>query len=144
MQTRNGFTLIEIVVTLAIGLIIFGIGAIISVNFIRNRQIDVVTETLVSYLRAAEQRALASEGNTSHGVSVVNGQITFFRGSSYAARQTAYDTVLPYPTYIVFSGVTETVFAKQTGTPSVTGVMTVTNGVKTQAITIYSTGAISQ
>lgn len=144
MQSRGGFTLIEIMVTLVIGLILFSIGAVISVNFIRNREIDLATETLVSYLRAAEQRALASEGNTNHGVSVADNKLTFFRGTSFAARQVAYDTIFPYQSYLVFSGITEVVFAKQTGAPSVTGTMTVNNGIRSETITIYSTGAISR
>ena len=97
MKGRPGFTLIEITIALAVTLLLLGVVVIISINFIKNREVTVVSETMVSYLRAAEQRALASEGNTSHGVSLANGNLTMFRGASYAARQTAYDTVMPYP-----------------------------------------------
>jgi len=136
--------LIEVTVALAVTLILLGVVVIISINFIKNREVEVLTETMVSYLRAAEQRALASEGNVSHGVSLAGGNLTMFRGASYATRQTAYDTIMPYPSYITFTGVTEVVFAKQTGVPSATGTITVNNGVRTAIITIYSTGAISQ
>jgi type II secretory pathway pseudopilin PulG len=144
MKRRSGFTLVEITISLGVTLILFGVVAIISINFIKNRTAEVVTETMVSYLRAAEQRALGSEGNISHGISLANGNLTMFRGASYAGRQTAYDTIMPYPSYIAFSGITEVIFAKQTGTPSVTGTITVNNGIHSSVITIYSTGAISQ
>jgi type II secretory pathway pseudopilin PulG len=144
MKSRCGFTLIEITISLGVTLILFGVVAIISINFIKNRTAEVVTETLVSYLRAAEQRALASEGNTNHGVSVAGGNLTMFRGTSYALRQTAYDTIMPYPSYITFSGITEVVFAKQTGVPQSAGTIAVNNGIHSSVITVYSTGAISQ
>jgi prepilin-type N-terminal cleavage/methylation domain-containing protein len=144
MQRRGGFTLVEMIISLGVSVILFGAAIIISLNFIKNRQLSVVVETTVSYLRAAEQRALASEGNMSHGVRLSGGSLTMFRGASYAARQTAYDTVLPYSPYITVSGVSDVVFAKQTGAPSATGNLTISNGIRSATIIIYSTGAISQ
>jgi len=144
MRKRRGFTLVEILVVLCVMFILLGAVVIISFNFIKNREIAVVSETMVSYLRAAEQRALASEGNTSHGVSVAGGNLTLFRGASFANKVAGYNTVLPYPSYITITGFTEVVFAKQTGAPSFTGAITVNNGIRTATITVYSTGAISQ
>jgi hypothetical protein len=125
-------------------LILLGAVVLVSINFIKNREVAIVSETMVSYLRAAEQRALASEGNTSHGVSVAGGNLTLFRGTSFANKIAAYSTVMPYPSYITMTGFTEVVFAKQTGAPSFSGTITVNNGIRTAAITVYSTGAISQ
>ncbi len=144
MVAKRAFTLIEIMVSFGVGLILFGVVAVVSLNFVKNREIKIVSETLVSYLRAAEQRALASEGNTNHGVSVAGSQLTLFRGTSYAARTPAYDTTLPYPSYISIAGLGEVVFGKQTGAPSATGTYTVNNGLRTETVTVYSTGAISQ
>lgn len=133
----------EILVNLAIGLILVGLAVYATSHFIENRDLEAVSDTLVSYLRSAEARAIQSEGDTSHGVSTAGSKITLFRGTSYASRTTAYDTTLPYDSYIHFSGISEVVFAKQTGLPSATGTITVTNGIKSTIITIYSTGAIS-
>ena len=144
MRKRQGFTLIEIMVAFGVGLIVFGVVAIISINFVKNRELEVVSETLVSYLRAAEQRALASEGNTNHGVSGSNGKLTLFRGVDYQHKDASYDTTLPYPSYITVTGIGDVVFSKQTGAPSVSGVITVGNGIRSVPITVYSTGAISQ
>jgi prepilin-type N-terminal cleavage/methylation domain-containing protein len=143
MFKRRGFTLMEVLVNLAIGLILVGLAVYATSHFIENRDLEAVSDTLVSYLRSAEARALQSEGNMSHGVSVAGNKITLFRGASYATKVTAYDTTLPYDSYIHFSGISEVVFAKQTGLPSATGTITVTNGIKSTIITIYSTGAIS-
>ena len=133
----------EILVNLAIGLVLVGLAVYATSHFIENRNLEAVSDTLVSYLRSAEVRALQSEGNASHGVSTAGSKITLFRGASYATKVTAYDTIMPYDSYIHFSGISEVVFAKQTGLPSATGTITVTNGIKSTIITIYSTGAIS-
>jgi prepilin-type N-terminal cleavage/methylation domain len=143
MRQRSGFTLVEILVTICIGLILARFAVLATINFTKNRELEAVSDTLVTYLRTAETRALQSERNVNHGVSTVGGKITLFSGNSYAARQTAYDTILPYDSYLQFSGISEVVFAKQTGLPSATGTITVGNGTKTLTITIYSTGAIS-
>ena len=129
--------------SLSIGLILVGLAVYSTAHFVQNRDLEAVSDTLVSYLRTAEARALQSEGNVSHGVSTAGGKITLFRGASYAARQTAYDTTLPYDGYIQFSGISEVVFAKQTGAPGASGTITVSNGIRSTVITIYSTGAIS-
>jgi len=144
MHIRQGFTLVEMMIAFGVGLVLVSATVIISANFVKNSSMAVVVQTIVSDLRAAEQRALASEGNVSHGVKMAGGNVTLFRGASYAARQTAYDSIMPYQSYMTFSGITEVVFAKQTGAPSVAGTITVTNGLRTVVVTIYSTGAISQ
>ena len=129
--------------SLAIGLIIVGLSVFATTRFIKNRELEAVSDTLVSYLRSAEARAIQIEGNVSHGVSTAGSKITLFRGASYATKVTAYDTTLPYDSYINFSGISEVVFAKQTGLPSALGTITVTNGIRSTIITVYSTGAIS-
>ncbi len=144
MRQRNGFTIIETVVATCVGLIVLGFAVYTTVNFMKNRELEAVSGALMTYLRAAETRSLQSERNISHGVSTVDGKITLFSGNSYALKQTVYDLTRPYGNYFQFSGISEVVFAKQTGTPSVTGTITVTNGIKTVTIVINSVGRISK
>ena len=102
MLQRRGFTLLEVLVSLAIGLVLVGLAVYATSHFIQNRDLEAVSDTLVSYLRSAEARARQSEGNMSHGVSTSGGKITLFRGASYATKVTAYDTPLPNDSYIQF------------------------------------------
>jgi prepilin-type N-terminal cleavage/methylation domain-containing protein len=144
MFPRRGFTLWEVLVSICIGLTLLSAATLTTYRFLQNRQLETVSNNLVSYLRTAEARALQSEGNSSHGVSLTSGKLTLFQGASYSARTAAYDVVWIFPSYITYSGISEVVFAKQTGTPSVSGTVTVTNGIKSNVVTIYSTGAISR
>lgn len=144
MKTRGGFTLFEILVSLAIGMIIFGAVVVSTSAFTRNRHLDSAVDTAVSYLRTAAMRSMQGEGNASHGVSFASGRITLFRGDSYVARDQAYDTVWERPDYVTAAGLQEIIFGKQTGTPSATGDIVFSNGRKAITVTVYPTGAISQ
>ncbi len=144
MLQRRGFTVFEITIALGLGLLVFGMAAIIAVGFLRDRELAVVTQTAVSYLRTAHMRAMESEGNTSHGFSSADGKLTLFRGSAYASRQAAYDTVWPYTDYMRFTGLSEVVFSKQSGIPSASGNIGISDGDKTFTVRIYPTGAVSQ
>jgi len=144
MASRNGFTMVEIVVSVAIGVLLAGLASFATVRFMKNQELDALAGTLVSYLRTAENRALQSEGNVGHGVSTAESKLTLFRGANYANKQTSYDTTLSYPSYITFTGLNEVDFVKHTGAPSATGTISVTNGIKTTVITVYSSGAISK
>ena len=91
MLVRRGFSLIEIVVVTGLSLLILVGVVIFTIRFMKNRVLEASAQIMVSDLRTAQTRAVHSEGNTGQGVSRANGQITLFRGASYASRQTAYD-----------------------------------------------------
>lgn len=143
MKGRRAFTLIEIVLTIGIGSVIFGVVGFLAIRWFEARQLEIVAKTLTSYLRTAAVRAIQSEGGADQGVSRAGGRFTLFRGSSYAARQQSFDTVFPYLGGVQVTGPVETVFSRQSGLPSVSGPYTLTNGFRTDVITLYSTGAVS-
>lgn len=143
MKGRPAFTLFEIVIAIGLGAMLFGVVGFLGVRWFENRQLEVTAKALASYLRNAAVRAIQSEGGNDQGVSRADGKLTLFRGSSYALRDQAYDTTFPYQGGIQISGLTEVVFGRQTGLPNVSGTISLTNGLRTDVITVYSTGAIS-
>lgn len=144
MIARKGFTLLEILVSIGIGLLILGSVATATTAFTKHRQLDATADMAVSYLRTAAMRAAQSEDNLPHGVKMANGQITLFRGTSYDLRETDGDTVWVQPSYITVTGPTEIVFSKEAAVPSATGNIVFFNGRNTVTITVYATGAVSQ
>jgi type II secretory pathway pseudopilin PulG len=144
MGTRKGFTMVEIVVSMAITILLAGLASFAVARLIANQELNAISGTLVSYLRTAENRALQSEDGISHGVSTSGSKLTLFHGVSYAGRDASLDAITPYPSYLQFSGPSEVVFAKQTGAPSATGAITVSNGTRSIVITIHTSGAISR
>jgi type II secretory pathway pseudopilin PulG len=139
----KGFTIVEIVVAVGLGALIFATVGILAVRWFENRQLRATTSTLSSYLRTAAVRAIQCEGGVDHGVSRADGNLTLFRGATYASRQASYDTVFTYPSNIQFSGITEVVFSCPTGLPNLSGTVSIGNGLRSNDITVYSSGAIS-
>jgi prepilin-type N-terminal cleavage/methylation domain-containing protein len=144
MRLRKAFTLLEILVSIAIGLIMIGTVIWYTVSFARNRNLDAAVDITVTYLRTAAMRSMQSEGNVPHGVSFSDGNITLFRGDSYASRLVSFDSVSSKPDYVSVTGIGEVVFSKQAAAPSVSGNITISNGRKSVVITVYPSGAISQ
>jgi len=81
----KGFTLVEIIVIIALITIVFSVGAFANVNLF-TRQISISEEsTLVGVLQKARSRAMNNIDASPHGVYVKNGEMCYilFEGNSY-------------------------------------------------------------
>lgn len=142
MDARRGFTLLEILLTLAMISIIAGFSIPVYQSFQVKNDLDISANTVASSFRRAQVLAEASDGDSQWGVKVLSGSITLFQGSSYAGRTAAFDEVFTVPTSIAPSGLSEVVFDRLTGQALSTGTvtMTATTGqVRTIAITSKGT-----
>ena len=124
----KGFTLIEALTGVAIILVL----SLLSIPAVRTFQehSDLATEGMVTALRTTQNKAKASEGNSSWGVYMNNtvnpNQYTIFQGVSYATRDVAQDKTIVLPSRVEFSDISlgggnETVFQKVTGFPVPSG-----------------------
>lgn len=143
--TNKGFTLLEVLLSLTAIAIIAGISIPVYESFQVRNDLDIAATTYTQSLRRAQTLAQAVDGDISWGVYIVSGNITLFRGMSYAAvRDTSFDEVFAIPSGITPSGVTEIVFTKFTGLPQTTGTLLLTwNTNETRTITINSRGMVS-
>ena len=143
-KNNAGFTLIEMMLSVAVIAIIGGISVPIYQSFQVRNDLDIAAVTTAQSLRRAQVLAEAVDGDTSWGVEIQSGNITVFKGVSYASRDTNYDEVSDVPTSITSSGLSEVVFTKFTGLPASTGTITLTsNANETRTITINAKGMAS-
>lgn len=143
IQTMKGFTLLEVLLSVALISLIAGMGAPLYQSFQVRNDLNIGGATLVNTLRRAETLARASDGDTSWGVFTASGAITLFRGVSYSARDAAYDEVFVVPTSISFSGTLEYVFTRFTGFPSTSGVTTLTSSIgEIRTVTVNTKGMV--
>jgi len=139
-----GFTLLEILLSIAVISLIAGISIPIYQSFQVRNDLDIATVEIAQSLRRAQILSQAVDGDTSWGVSVQSASITLFKGTSYAARDTAFDELFDVPTSITPSGVSEIVFSKFFGNPQTIGTVTLTsNANETRTITINEKGMVS-
>lgn len=145
MRVSKGFTLIETVATLAFIILIFSIGLPTSLNFYRSFTLQSSTETALNSLKKARQDAQLGYQNSNFGVYFdnLNSRFVYYKGASYALRDTAQDQIFSVPSFITFSSVLEFNFAKITGQTSSTGEIFITNGLVINALKVENFGRIS-
>jgi len=97
MKNSSGTTLIELLVTVAVLLILTGM-AIPAFNFFR-RESDLSnnSEEVINSLRLAQNKTLASEGESQYGVyfddTTSPHQYTLFKGIDFASRDISFDEI---------------------------------------------------
>ena len=141
----GGFTLIEVLLSVAIISLITGMSLPILASFNDRNDLDLTTQSIVSQLRRAQTYSRGVNGDSQWGVYAQNGNAILFKGSSYAARDTSYDESTTISPAITVTGLGELLFAKLDGTPSTTGSLTLTNTNtnETRTITINAKGMVS-
>lgn len=142
LKKRSGFTLVEIILSIAIITILSGIGIPVYQSLQSRNDLDLTVDAWAQSLRRAQILSRAVDSDTSWGVHVQGGETTLFKGTSYAARDEGFDETFTVPGIISGSGITEVVFAKFTGLPQTTGSTTFSTAYDSRVVTISSKGTV--
>lgn len=133
LHNEKGFTLVELILVIAIIAILAGATVPVLGNFTQRTQIDSTAREVVSALRFAQQKSMANENDSEFGVYFddANNEFIVFRGSSYGSFP-AEDRVFTYPDSITISqgfASSEVNFEKLTGETADIGSITISNNV---------------
>jgi prepilin-type N-terminal cleavage/methylation domain-containing protein len=148
-RLHRGFTLVEILTSIAIIILVFGIGTYAFVSAKRSASLNTATDGLVFMLDQAKTNALAGKNGQNFGVYFDTYSYTYFAGSSYSvsnASNVVRQLGSGYKLTISLSAVgSTTIFSRLTGVPSATGTITVTDtsSSKTQTVTVGNQGEIT-
>jgi type II secretory pathway pseudopilin PulG len=137
---KRAFTLLEVLSTIAIIMILFGISLPVYSSMQFSSDVDNAVKITVSTLRSAQAQAMAGLEDSQWGIRANGGVITLFRGDSYASRVAGYDLDYTLPGGVGVSGVGEVVFSKVTGNPSTTGTINFSKYDSSGQITINAKG----
>jgi len=127
LKARQGFTLIEVLISFVVLLIFVGAATVLTQPFQAQGELEAGVDTLVTALHRAQVLSRAVAGESSWGVRVNPNQIIVFKGSSYAARDTSVDEVSELSSTVTPTGLLEVVFSQLTGEPQQTGTTTLTS-----------------
>lgn len=158
-MSRKGFSLVEIVITVAIIAMLFAIGAL-AVSVASARFAERSAEVKIhDILLTAQRMARSGEADSSWGVYIPYDEtsrrtesIVLFAGDSYATRDVSYDIVQPIPNYMRFTSVElqgtnpsdgndhEIVFERVTGNTDDYGQITIDVYSRTIIVHIFENG----
>lgn len=145
----KGYTLIEIVIVIAILAILSTVTASVYKRYQTSQALDKDTALVSSLLNQSRVLTLSSKDNVKHGLYLEANQVTLFSGSSYVVG-TSTNVVFPLNNTVSLSatlpsGTTSIIFERLTGKTFQNGTITLTslvNPSSTKSITIYGSGII--
>jgi len=143
-MAKNGFTLLELLLSVVIIVIVFGLTIPVLQSFQSKNDLDVAIVTTAQSLRRAQSLAQASDGDSAWGVYIQSGSITMFKGSTYVGHNSSTDETFTLPSDINPATTTQIIFNKFSGLPTATSIINLTsNNNVTKTITINSKGTVS-
>lgn len=111
----RGFTIIELLIVLAIFLVLVAIFTPMAISFYQMEAMNKTQDQLVWLLREARDNAVNQKNNSFFGVRVLEDNFILFQGESYINRIETEDQVVSFPDNIKISGDDEIIFAPTTG-----------------------------
>ncbi len=141
---QAGFTLVEMLLCVAIITLLVGVSLPISQSFVQGDDLNVATQSVVETVRRAQTYARTLDGDTNWSVEFQSGTVTLFKGTNFAGRDTNYDEAYSLPGSVTASGLGEVQFTKFTGIPNTTGTVTLTSTTtSTKTVTVNAKGVVS-
>lgn len=149
--STRGFTLMEVIVTIALMSVLLGLGLILSMDVYRGTIYRSTRQVLISSLSTARGKSLSNLFQSPHGVCYLAPDFVIFRGTTYVANSTLNETVPGNPAVTLSSagsffncaGGTGIVFSQLAATTSNTGIITVSeSGHADETVSVNSLGTI--
>lgn len=139
---RKGFTLIELVIAMALmaAFVLFGVP--FGVEAYQDYVLTSTTRDLVSVLRRAQTLAATNTGASAYGVAFSSDHVVLFKGSSYPARDPAFDEAHTLSPALRVVALPEIVFAPLSGAPAAASTVVVTSGLRVQTIEVNPHGVV--
>ncbi len=142
-MNQQGFTLLELLLSVAILTLLTGLSLPVYESFVRRNDLDITTQSVALDVRRAETYARAVNGDSTWGMEFLSSSVVLFKGATYATRDSTYDETVPLPGSVTLSGTSEIVFAKLSATPSVTGSVTFSSTTNdTRTLTVNAKGMV--
>lgn len=146
--SKSGFSLIELVIVLAIIVLVATLAFNPFTNFRNEQALNGAAEEILSTLQQARGQTIASTGDSQYGVHLTATQLVVFTGSTYSVGAATNQTIelnslVTLGPITLAGGGSEVVFERLTGATSQSGTLVValkSDAAKTRTITINGNG----
>lgn len=143
MRLRSGFSLIELIVTIAFLFIVASYAVIFGARSIGIAELDRARDTALSEIVLARSRAMGGTGGAAWGVFFATSSLTTFKGFSYPTREAAFDLTTEFASNIGFSGATSIIFLPPEGLVQVPGTVAISNATASSTISVNAISGIN-
>ena len=141
-KSKKGFTLIEVLLTMALVAIVAWLSSPFYGRFIFSQEVSVTHDELQGSFTKAQLYSMTGKNNSEWGVAVNDGQIILFQGNSFASRDQNFDEKFVIHSSVTISGMDEVVFARTTGGPDNQPMIAITGNGVTENITMNKEGVL--
>jgi prepilin-type N-terminal cleavage/methylation domain-containing protein len=127
---KTGFTLLELLIVIAIGVIVAGFIFTAFVDYGNEQSFRATVVEMVAITKEARQKTLSAETTTQFGVHFASSSLVVFEGGSYdpaSSSNKIYNFSNVSLTPELSSGGSEVVFARLSGEASATGTIEILN-----------------
>jgi prepilin-type N-terminal cleavage/methylation domain-containing protein len=147
IEVHKGFTLIEILITLAILVAVLSLAFPVTLSTVNSNRIENVAKDLASLIYSHQQSAYSSKNNKSYGVYFETNLYVLFAGDSYASAENLEQKELSNGVTIssinINGGGNQILFPKGEFKPQNYGYINITNNYVTYRIDVNQEGLIS-
>jgi type IV pilus assembly protein PilE len=144
MMREEGFTLLELLLSVVIIGLLTAMSLPVYETFARRNDLDLTTQTIAAAMRRAETYARGENYDSNWGIKFQSNSATLYRGTAYATRTAGFDEIISIPGSITASGLDDIQFAKMTGIPVTTGSLTLSSTTNdTRTITLNAKGMVN-
>ncbi len=140
-KSTAGFTLVEVLVVMAIISGLFVAGTFVSFDVYRGDLLKSERAMLVSVLQKARSRAMNNIDASPHGVYIDSNFYIIFRGVSSTTAPSTNERI-PRNSGVVISGINNVVFTQLSGEPLTVGDIVLTYGIRTATVSVRNGGLI--
>ena len=143
-RNRSGFTIIELLLVIAIMTVTLSIMIPVSTDYQKRNDLDLAQTTFAQSVRRAQQLSMASDGDSQWGVATdsINGNIVVYKGATFIGRDTSFDENYDLSKAITVSGQSEYDFTKLLGSTT-SGTVTFTNGNYVKNVSVNVKGIVN-
>ncbi len=143
-MSQHGFTLVELLLSVAIMTMLIGLSLPVYETFVRRNDLDLTAQNIAGAIRRAETYARGAKNDSTWGIEFLSSGVTIFKGSTYSTRDTSYDETVSLPGSVSISGDSEMIFSKLSGAPDAAGTVSLSSSTNdTRTIAVNAKGMVS-
>lgn len=118
---KNGFTLLELLLVVALMGVLAVIAAPMYLSLQAENEMSITSITIGDILRRAQLKSQAIDGDSPWSVEIKKGLLTIYKGQNFLNRDQAFDENYAIANTITPSGLAEVTFSPLSGIPSTVG-----------------------